>query len=73
MSTDHYLDCLNPQCEGCLPTDEEVAAMNVGQATLEAGRREVPFTRPSLRRQAILDDANDYRARSQAHRKELFP
>lgn len=62
--SDHYIECTNRECAGCLPTDDAVRAMSVGAAKEEAQRRGYERPRASETKQAILDDADDYRARS---------
>lgn len=70
--TDHYVDCTNLACPGCLPTDEQVAALTSGQAIQEARRRGLRvFGNGTARIEAILADADDYRARAAATRAAL--
>lgn len=64
MSTDHYIECVDLDCPGCLPSDDDVRAMKVGEAKREAGHRGLRNVRAMDTVTAILDDADDYRARS---------
>lgn len=68
---EHYLDCTDPDCPGCLPSDEEVRAMSLGQAATEASRRGMKHVRAAIRREEIVAGADDYRARARAARAEL--
>lgn len=71
--TDHYLECVDLDCPGCLPTDEQVTAMVGGEANRECLRRHVtPVPGVSGRRDAVLADADEYRARSAAARAARF-
>lgn len=69
----HYFDCTDIDCPGCLPTDNEVRAASLGKTRMDATRRGLNVTRAREAEELILADADDYRARSTAHRKELFP
>ena len=60
----HYIDCADPDCAGCLPTDAEVAAMSLGEVTRDATRRGLPHMRSRELAAAVLAGADDYRARS---------
>lgn len=71
-STHHYLDCIDPDCGGCLPTDDEVRKAGLGKNRLDANRRELKVGLAREAEGTILADADDYRARSTAYREELF-
>lgn len=72
MTSDHYINCADPACPGCLPSDDEVRAMSIGKAKREAMRRGLPMSRASETIGAILDDADDYRTRAASARAERF-
>lgn len=72
--SDHYIECVDLDCAGCLPSDVDVAAMNAGRAQIELRRRGLPVVPTGARKvDAVLANADDYRTRSAAARALLFP
>lgn len=69
----HYLGCTDMLCGACLPDDESVGTMGLGELHKEYSDRGYTGGRPrtSILKDYLLANADDYRARSAEARADL--